>query len=205
MSGQYFATEPGSPERPRTVSFTVRGSGYELESAAGVFSADRLDPGTAVLLRQVDPPVAGTVLDLGCGYGPIACVLARSAPAVTVWAVDVNRRARELTGRNAERLGVADRVRVVGPAELPADLRFDQVWSNPPVRVGKEALHAELDRALARLTAGGVGWLVVARNLGADSLQRWLRSQGWCCDRYASARGYRVLAVRRPSDRAACG
>jgi len=196
----YFSPAPSGPEERRTVRFRVAGREFRLSTAAGVFSADRLDPGTAVLLRKAALPSAGEtgpLLDLGCGYGPIACVLATVAPSATVWAVDVNARARQLAAENAEALGVADRVRVCAPEEVPAGVRFSQIWSNPPVRVGKAELHRMLDTWLPRLAPDGVAWLVVARNLGGDSLQRWLADSGWTVVRHASQKGYRVLRVTR--------
>ena len=199
----YFSAEPGAPRRRRDVAFTVDGREYPLHADGGVFSAGRLDPGTAVLLRKAELPTTGTtgaLLDLGCGYGPIACVLATVAPGSTVYAVDVNARARELTAENAVALGIADRVRVAAPDDVPQDVLFAQVWSNPPIRVGKEELHAMLDRWLPRLAPDGLGWLVVARHLGGDSLQAWLVERGWRVDRYASQKGYRVLRVTRKID-----
>ncbi|MDG4804674.1 methyltransferase [Micromonospora sp. WMMD980] len=201
MTGDhYFTAEPSTPARPREVEFSVAGRDYTLSSAGGVFSADRLDPGTAVLLRKADLPdadVAGPLLDLGCGFGPITCVLATVAPAATVWAVDVNERARALTTGNAARIGAADRVRAVAPDDLPADVTFAQIWSNPPIHIGKAELHDLLRRWLPRLTPNGVAWLVVARHLGGDSLHRWLVEQGWQVERHASQKGYRVLRVTR--------
>ncbi|WBB79178.1 methyltransferase [Micromonospora sp. WMMD882] len=196
----YFSPHPGSPSPPRAVEFNVAGRDYTLDSAGGVFSADRLDPGTAVLLRKADLPDAGTagaLLDLGCGFGPITCVLTTHAPTATVWAVDVNERARRLTTDNAARVGAADRVRVVEPDDVPDGLTFAQLWSNPPIRIGKDELHALLRRWLPRLAPDGVGWLVVARHLGGDSLHRWLTEQGWQVHRHASQKGYRVLRVTR--------
>lgn len=196
----YFSIEPATSDKRREVTFTVDGRDYSLISSSGVFSADRFDPGTAVLLRKADlpgPDTSGALLDLGCGYGPIACVLATRAPAAAVWAVDVNTRARELSAENAERLGIADRVRVSAPDEVPDDLSFAQLWSNPPIRVGKEELHDMLRRWLPRLTPDGVAWLVVARHLGGDSLHRWLIGAGWQVERHASQKGYRVLRVSR--------
>lgn len=196
----YFSSQPEAAAGRRDVSFTAAGRDYSLVSAGGVFSADRLDPGTAVLLRKADLPGAGTVgplLDLGCGYGPITCVLATVAPRAQVWAVDVNARARELTAENAARVGAAERVRVAAPDEVPPDVRFAEIWSNPPIRVGKADLHELLERWLPRLTPDGVAWLVVARYLGGDSLHRWLLDTGWRVDRWASQKGYRVLRVTR--------
>jgi 16S rRNA (guanine1207-N2)-methyltransferase len=206
VSDHYFSAEPGSKATPRTVEFTVHGRGYSLSSSTGVFSGDRLDLGTSVLLREAPlPTVPGTFLDLGCGYGPIASVLATQVAGSTVWAVDVNTRALDLTRENAARLQVADQVRVAPPEGVPDDLRFDEIWSNPPIRIGKPALHGLLEQWLRRLSPTGVAWLVVGRNLGADSLQRWLMEQGWRCDRQASAKGFRVLAVRRGQGSAGSG
>jgi 16S rRNA G1207 methylase RsmC len=163
-------------------------------TATGVFSRDRLDIGTSVLLRSVEPPRgAGTFLDLGCGYGPIACALAMEAPQATVWAVDVNTRALELTRLNADAAGVSGRVQVALPDDVPDDVRFDEIWSNPAIHIGKPELHRMLLRWLGRLAPGGVASFVVGKNLGGDSLQRWMTEQGYPCERVGSAKGFRVL------------
>jgi 16S rRNA G1207 methylase RsmC len=198
-SEHYFTAEPGV-RSDRTVDFSVAGRQYSLHAGGGVFSASRLDPGTAVLLRKapLPGPRGGVYLDLGCGYGPITAVLATSSPAARVYAVDVNRRALELVRENAAALAVADRVTACPPDEVPGDVVFDEIWSNPPIRVGKAELHAMLLRWLPRLAAGGMAWLVVAKHLGGDSLQAWLGEQGWPADRHASQKGYRVLQVTAP-------
>jgi 16S rRNA G1207 methylase RsmC len=201
LPDHYFTAEPASEAGQRTIEFTVAGREYRLTAAGGVFSAGRLDPGTAVLLRKAPPPAAdaaGPLLDLGCGYGPIACVLASAAPKATVYAVDVNVRALDLARRNAEAVGAAGRVLAVPPDDVPAEVRFAQIWSNPPIRVGKSELHDLLTRWLPRLAPDGSAWLVVARHLGGDSLHRWLNDQGWPTQRLASQKGYRVLRVTRP-------
>ena len=162
-----------------------------------MFSADRLDPGTAILLRKAPlpgPDTTGDLLDLGCGYGPIAVALALSAPRATVHAVDVNRCALDLTRANAASAG-AGNVVVAEPGDIPDGMRFAQIWSNPPIRVGKAELHELLTTWLPRLAQGGAAWLVVSRNLGADSLQQWLTAQGWPVTRHASGNGYRILRV----------
>ena len=193
----YFSPEPAAQERTRTVEFHAGGQEYSLTASAGVFSAQRLDPGTAVLLRKapLPGPRGGVYLDLGCGYGPISMVLAGSSERATVYAVDVNSRALELVRANAVALGVAGRVHAAGPGEVPAEVVFDEIWSNPPIRVGKSELHALLETWLPRLAPGGTAWLVVARHLGADSLQTWLADRGWQVTRYASQKGYRVFQV----------
>jgi len=141
-------------------------------------------------------PERGDLLDLGCGYGPIALTMARRSPSAIVWAVDVNERALELCRANAESAGLGN-VHCVLPDDVPADVRFDAIWSNPPIRIGKAALHTMLTRWLDRLAPDGAATMVVQRNLGADSLARWFADEGWSVERLGSRAGYRLLAVRR--------
>ena len=199
MSEHYFSADPSSPVRESQIDVTVWGRPMRLTTASGVYAHGRLDIGTAVLFRQTDPPAEGDrFLDLGCGYGVIAGALALARPEARIWAVDVNERALDLTRRNADRLGVADRLTAALPEEVPESERFDGIWSNPPIRIGKPALHELLLRWLPRLAPDGTATLVVGKNLGADSLQRWLREQGYGCDRLGSAKGFRVLHVEPP-------
>ncbi len=197
---QYFSASPTSPEVRRTIHVQLAGREVAAEVSHGVFSGNRLDLGTSVLLRRVpEPPERGNLLDLGCGWGPIALTLGLLAPAATIWAVDVNRRALDLTRDNAHSQNLGN-IRVAEPDDVPADVRFDAIWSNPPIRVGKEALHGMLMRWLPRLSDHGVAYLVVQRNLGADSLIPWLSAtlgEGYAVSKYASAKGYRVIEVLR--------
>jgi 16S rRNA (guanine1207-N2)-methyltransferase len=192
----YFETPAGERGEPRSIQLTVDGRTLALETEAGVFSRTRLDPGTSVLLETVPPsPQHGHLLDLGCGYGPIALTMAALAPRATVWAVDVNERARGLCERNAARNRLRN-VRVRAPEDVPEDARFAAIWSNPPIRVGKTALHEMLVTWLDRLAPDGEAYLVVQRHLGSDSLQRWLEDRGWPTVRIASRKGFRVLRSR---------
>ena len=168
----------------------------ELESDRGVFGAKGIDLGTLVLLREAPPPpTSGDLLDLGCGYGPIAIALARRAPGARVWAVDVNERAVELARANAVTAGVTN-LTAGTPGEIPDHLRFDAIYSNPPVRVGKAPLHRLLEAWLQRLKPGAPAYLVVQRNLGSDSLATWMTQEGWVVNKLKSKKGYRVLQVR---------
>jgi 16S rRNA (guanine1207-N2)-methyltransferase len=169
----------------------------DLTTDRGVFAREGVDPGTKLLLLEAGSlPDTGDVLDLGCGYGAIAVTMARRSPGATVWAVDVNRRALALTAANAEAAGCAN-VRTVEPDGVPEDVQFATIWSNPPIRIGKEALHDLLVTWLARLAAGGRSMLVVQKHLGADSLARWLEEQGFAVTRATSRMGYRLLSVER--------
>lgn len=199
-SDHYFSASPASPENLRTLQLTLAGRAVSVTTAGGVFSPDRLDSGTAVLLANTPaPPPGGHLLDLGCGWGPVALTLALQSPRATVWAVDVNERALDLVRRNADALGL-DNVNAVTPDDVPDGVEFRSIRSNPPIRVGKNELHGLLQRWLPRLDERSDAWLVVQRNLGSDSLQRWLAASlpgGFSVVRAATARGYRVLKVRR--------
>jgi len=196
VAEHYFSADPSVPFRRLPVQARVWGHDLRLDSGSGVFAQGRLDVGTAVLFRQTTAPERGRYLDLGCGYGVIGLALAVAVPGSVVRAVDVNERAVLLTGENAASLGVADRVRACTPDRVPVDERYDEIWSNPPIRIGKDALHALLLTWLPRLAPGGRAVLVVGRNLGADSLQRWLAGQGYPTERLSSAKGFRVLEAR---------
>jgi 16S rRNA G1207 methylase RsmC len=203
----YFTARPASPDERREVRVALAGRDVVIESAPGVFSPAHIDLGTAVLLRAVPAPPPGTLLDLGCGWGPIALTMALLRPEAQVWAVDVNERALDLVRRNAERVArIAPLGAIIAatPDEVPGDLAFDALWSNPPVRIGKADLHALLATWLPRVKPGADSHLVVQRHLGADSLAPWIAEQRddaglpWGrVERVASAKGFRVLRVAR--------
>jgi 16S rRNA (guanine1207-N2)-methyltransferase len=189
----YFDEEPTTDSSPRDVHLSLPDMQLVLTTDRGVFGYDRVDSGTKLLLLQAPAPGAtGNLLDVGCGTGAIALTMARRSPAATVWAVDVNERARALCRNNAERNGISN-VRVCAPDDVPADVAFETIWSNPAIRIGKPALHAMLLRWFGRLAPTGSAVLVVHKHLGSDSLQTWLGAQGYPTTRLASSAGYRIL------------
>jgi 16S rRNA (guanine1207-N2)-methyltransferase len=194
----YFTADPKVPSRPRTIRVSFPDLSFELDTDRGVFAHGHIDFGTDLLLRTIQPPPPGNLVDVGCGYGAIAITLALRQPDACVWAVDVNHRALELCARNAERAG-ASNVVVGDPDSVPEDLRFAGVYSNPPVRVGKAGLHELLLGWIARLEPGRTATLVVQRHLGSDSLADWLTGLGHRVERVRSRGGYRVLEVHAPA------
>lgn len=197
----YFtSSEPATEAERRSIRLRLADRTVDVETAPGTFSPDGLDKGTAVLLAEAPPPpAAGTFLDLGCGWGPIALALALRSPDATIHAVDVNERSLDLTRRNAESLGCTG-IRAMTAEEVPAGTAYDLIWSNPPIRVGKAVLHDLMRTWLPRLAPDGHAYLVVQKNLGSDSLQAWIERElgpGLQVERLTSARGFRVLHVRR--------
>jgi len=198
----YFSQEPGSALKPKSIIIPVAGELVEVTSAAGTFSPAQLDFGTEVLIEQMDlAPDSGDLLDLGCGWGPIALNLAKLRPNAKIWAVDVNTRSVELTSRNAKDLRLAN-ITACLPEEVPENLTFSGIWSNPPIRIGKKELHELLLKWLPRLAVGAEAFLVVQKNLGSDSLQKWLTEElagSYEVSRYTSIKTYRVIKVKKNS------
>lgn len=199
-SEHYFSETPGSDYKPKEISVLINGHEVLVTTAGGVFSPDHIDQGTNVLLTHLDEaPAGGNILDIGCGWGPITLSLASTSPKATIWAVDVNQRSLELTAANAKRLGLSN-IKCVTPEEVPADLEFSGIWSNPPIRVGKDVLHEILLTWLPRLQEQAEAYLVVQKNLGADSLHRWLEAElpeNFSTVRVDTAKSFRVLRVKR--------
>lgn len=200
-SGHYFDDQPAVASKPSAVRLDLPDRTIHLRTDRGVFSADRVDPGTKLLLMELPDLPAGAVVDVGCGYGPIAATIAARRPDQPVWAVDVNSRARQLCNENlAPYRRAGTETHVVEPELVPEDLRVAAIVSNPPIRIGKAALHSLLAFWLDRLTPEGEAWLVVQKHLGADSLGRWLEGNGYIVERVRSRQGYRVLRVQRTTD-----
>ncbi|MEN9608861.1 MAG: hypothetical protein RLZZ06_792 [Actinomycetota bacterium] len=195
----YFSNEPTGEFKPKTISVTLAGREISVLTAGSMFSPDHVDTGTKVLLENLElAPTDGNILDIGCGWGPITLALAIARPEATIWAIDVNERALELTKRNAERLGL-NNVRPATPEAVPSDLSFSGIWSNPPIRVGKDVLHGIMKTWLLRLIVGADAYLVIQKNLGSDSLLKWLQEtfDDFESTRLETAKSFRVLQVTR--------
>jgi 16S rRNA G1207 methylase RsmC len=201
-SDHYFSKEPKSEYQPKQIELDVAGEVFQVSTASGTFSPLRLDVGTAVLIDHLElAPKDGNILDLGCGWGPIALNLAKHSPKAKVWAVDVNSRSLELTAENAKTLGLSN-IQTATADSVPEDIKFSGIWSNPPIRIGKKELHGLLLTWLPRLEKGGSAYLVVQKNLGSDSLQKWLTEtliEGYEVSRLTSIKTYRIIKVLRTS------
>ena len=199
MPNHYFDESPQGEMKTKEINVSLDGREVSVTTSGAIFSPDHVDTGTKILLEHLDEaPAGGDILDIGCGWGPIALSLALHSPKAIIWAIDVNERARDLTALNAAKLGLTN-VKVCHPSEVPSDLEFTGIWSNPPIRVGKEVLHEILNTWLPRLEAGAEAYLVVQKNLGADSLQRWIAASiaGIEIERVDTAKAFRVLRATR--------
>lgn len=201
-SAHYFSATPAGPFTRKPLTVQLAGETRRLQTSSGIFSPDGIDKGTAVLLAEVPAPSpTGNLLDIGCGWGPIALTMALKAPHAHVYAVDVNERCIALTGENAAALGLSN-VSASTPEAVNPEVRFDTIWSNPPIRIGKDELHSLLKLWLPRLAPGGTAYLVVQKNLGSDSLQRWLAAEldgSFTVTRESTSKSFRILKVRKAS------
>lgn len=204
MADHYFTTDPKSTAASTEFEFEFGGEKLYVKVDAGVFSATKLDGGTRVLLSELakhrNSSMAnegGAVLDIGCGWGAISIALATKYPKAIVYGIDVNQRAIANTRHNAERNGLSQ-VQALEPDAVGAELEFSEIWSNPPIRIGKTALHQLLDRWLPRLSLQGTATLVVAKKLGAESLLRWLDAKpSFRCEKLDQDKGFWLLRVTR--------
>ncbi|MFT4147204.1 MAG: methyltransferase [Micrococcaceae bacterium] len=197
MQEHYFSQQPSVKEKPKVIDVKLNGKEYKLQTSSGTFSPGHLDTGTKTLLDEVPAATGDIMLDVGCGWGPLALTMALQSPQAKVYAIDVNERSLELTQSNADFLG--RRNIIVGkPENLDPKLEFDLIWSNPPIKVGKQELHHILQMWLPRLKKGGSAYLVVAKKLGAESLLKWLQAEFSTmeCSRFARNKGFHVLKVQ---------
>lgn len=198
----YFSQEPASKFEPKQIEIELAGQTLTVNTASGTFSPGRLDTGTEILISHIDlAPKDGAILDLGCGWGPITLALAMNSPKASIYGVDINPRSLALTKLNSESLNLTN-VQTMTPDQIPDSLEFPGIWSNPPIRIGKKELHNLLLKWLPRLSIGGEAYLVVQKNLGSDSLQRWLADalpSNFEVSRFTSERTYRIIKVRRTS------
>lgn len=204
MTSQYFDESPDVASDPKLVSFSFNGVEYIFETDRGVFSYEHVDKATQILLNVLCEKFYGvppkTIVDVGCGYGPIACVVADRFPEASIIGVETNQRARDLAVKNARRNIGGERIRILSPEEVDDTLMVDLIVSNPPIRIGKDALYELLRGWTTCLNDDGQMWLVMAKNLGSDSTATYLESEcGMKVHRVASKKGFRVLrCVKRP-------
>ncbi len=200
----YFDARPQAESRPREVFLRVRGIDLSFETDSGMFSPERIDFGSRLLIEAVAEDLlaagvkTGRLLDLGCGYGPVGIALKRVFPALEPTLADVNERACALARKNAARNGVKGIEVVVSDAfeRLPGP--YDVVVTNPPVRAGKDVVHAFFQGAWERLVPGGRLYVVLQRKQGAPSAAEWLEARFGSCDAIEKDAGYRVLrSVRK--------
>ena len=191
----YFQDDPNLAHDYRTIKFDLFGRQYSLQSDSGVFAKDGLDDGSKLLLETISKVDLGnSILDIGCGIGPIGLVLASLEPSRHVVLADVNPRALACCKYNAEKLGLADRVEVV-ESDIYENIpnQFTAIVTNPPIRAGKKVTYAIYKGAVSHLHQDGCLVLVIRKKQGADSCRRYLETLFPRVEELASKKGYKIL------------
>lgn len=175
MSEHYYTARPETAHDEVTFTATLRGMAFKIVTDSAVFSRDRVDFGSALLIEAMQIAPTDTVLDLGCGYGPIGMAAARMATEGRVYMVDVNERAAALARRNLAENGIANAEVRVGDALDPVTgIEFDKVLTNPPIRAGKQTIYRMIDEAHKALRSGGAIYVVIQTKQGAPSMKKKL-------------------------------
>lgn len=144
------------------VNDVVNGIPLSLISSHGVFSKERLDLGTRVLLENITIPEKGIVADVGCGYGPIGIYIALKNPNIFVYMIDIDEKAVYLAERNVKRYKLENRVRVIKNNILKnLSLKFDAIYSNPPLKAGKAFIETMAEQSYDKLNDKAFVELVV--------------------------------------------
>ena len=192
MADHYFSKVPESMHRPMEFSASFLGQKLVFETDAGVFSRDGVDKGTELMLNAL-PPISGSVLDLGCGWGAVGISLAKAYPLAKVTMVDINSRAAELSMKNALRNGVSVHVHTSDGFEAVVDQQFSYIITNPPIRAGKQVIYGLFAQSASHLLPGGSLFLVIRKQQGAPSAIAFLETVFHCVRVVEKGGGFWVI------------
>ena len=197
MTEHYYSENPVTAHDEREVIYQTLGLRFTCLTDAGVFSRDGLDMGTRILLEAL-PELHGRILDLGCGWGPVGVALGKKYSDAQLVLTDVNSRAAELAARNLAANGVTNAAVVQGDGFAAVEGDFDAIVLNPPIRTGKTVIYAMFAEAAAHLKPDGALFIVIRKQQGAESAQKYLRSIYGDVERIAREKGYWVLRCAHP-------
>jgi 16S rRNA (guanine1207-N2)-methyltransferase len=188
----YYTPDPNLPHDLRRIQYSLHGRTLEFLTDVGVFSRQKVDYGSHVLIRIL-PPLRGRVLDLGCGYGSIGICLAVLNPEARIVMADVNRRAVALAEENIHINGVENAEVLESDGFARLDGVFGTIVSNPPVRAGKKVVYSLFAESIRFLEAGGSLWLVMQKKQGAASARNKLLEIYGNCEVIKKTGGYWIL------------
>ena len=190
----YFIDDPNVKSNPIEISHIFDGKKFIFCSDAGVFSAHRIDSATDLLLSKI-PPLGGTLLDMGCGYGCIGIILAK-AYSLELTQVDINQRALHLTEKNSKLNNVESNI-------IPSDCFdnvtgcFDTIVLNPPIRAGKEVVYRMYEGSYQHLNADGQLFIVIQKKHGAESTITKLHQVFGNYEVLYKRKGYYIISCKK--------
>ncbi len=197
----YFDLDPSLASKERTIEYFIDGRTITLVSDNGVFSKNKIDEGSLAFLKVIVPlRLSGKILDLGCGYGPIGLTIAMTSPEARVDLADINTRALALCEKNAELLGLSQRVTV-----LQSDVynniegKYDSIVVNPPIRAGKIVTYSMYEGAYTHLIDGGSLFIVIRKNQGAPSASKYIENIFGNISLLERDKGYYIFQAKKMS------
>ena len=195
----YYDLDPSLRSKERVIEFEIKGTKVTLFTDNGVFSKSKLDEGSRIMLDTLLPiHLTGKILDIGAGYGPIGLTIAISSNTASVTLADINPRAVALCKKNAEFLGLSQRVTclqsdVFSSIEGP----YDSIVCNPPIRAGKKVTYAIYEGAYQHLTYGGTFYFVIRKAQGASSASQYVKEVFGNITLLARSKGYHIYKAEK--------
>ena len=195
MAEYYYTNNPTSEHEERHFTSVFMGRTLALETDAGVFSKQHIDPGSEILCKSL-PELQGRVLDMGCGWGAMTVMALARFPALDVTMADVNERALDLAVRNVQKNGMQAKA-VLSDGFERVEGEFDAVMTNPPIRAGKAVIYRMFEDAKAHLAEGGRLFLVIRKQQGAPSALKFLKELYAEAETIERDGGYWVIACKK--------
>lgn len=198
---QYFTQNPSTKDDIFKFKWNALGEEFVFNTSNSVFSKTAVDFGTMTMIEtflKSEESFSGSILDLGCGYGPVGVMLAKAMDDVKITMVDINERAIKLSALNAEENKVANKINVFQSNIFEkVDETFDRVLTNPPIRAGKETVYMFFDGAYEHLNIGGKLYVVIQKKQGANSAIDKLVSLFGNCETLHKKSGYFILCCTK--------
>jgi len=194
---QYFTQNPTTKDEIFKFNWNALGKEFVFNTSNSVFSKTAVDFGTMVMLETFvanEEGFIGSILDLGCGYGPVGVILAKTMGDVKITMVDINERAVKLSTLNGEENKVSDKLKIFQSNIFESvEENFDRILTNPPIRAGKETVYTFFDGAYEHLNDGGKLYVVIQKKQGAKSSIDKLTSLFGNCETLYKKSGYFIL------------
>jgi 16S rRNA (guanine1207-N2)-methyltransferase len=194
---QYFTKNPTTKDDIYKFKWNALGVEFIFNTSNSVFSKSAVDFGTMTMIETFvanEMDFEGSILDLGCGYGPVGVILAKTMTNIKITMLDINERAVMLSEMNAKENKVADKIKVLQSNILEnTEEKFDRILTNPPIRAGKETVYMFFDKSHEHLKDGGKLYVVIQKKQGANSAIDKLNSLFGNCETIHKKAGYFIL------------
>jgi 16S rRNA (guanine1207-N2)-methyltransferase len=171
-SEHYFTRNPTSKEEIRTFEDYLRGNRFVFKTSSGIFSPQKIDLGTKLLVNDSVIPSLGKILDLGCGYGAVGIAIKKSFPQTNVFMSDINERAVRLAKENAKKNNVDVNIKSGEFFSAFPEEKFDVILLNPPQTAGKNVCFKMIEDSKNYLNLRGTLQLVARHQKGGETLSK---------------------------------